>query len=54
MAKTARQMRQLYALCATALVLGRADLDGADNAGFDIAMPISPTFTPRPYANTIA
>ena len=35
MAKTARQMRQLYALCATALVLGRADLDGADNAGFD-------------------
>ena len=40
MAKTARQMRQLYALCATALVLGRADLDGADNAGFDIAMPI--------------
>ena len=32
MAKTARQMRQLYALWATALVLGRADLDGADNA----------------------
>ena len=40
MAKTARQTRQLYALCATALVLGRADLDGADNAGFDIALPI--------------
>lgn len=40
MAKTAQQVRQLYALCATAIVLGRADLDGADNAGFDIALPI--------------
>lgn len=40
MASAARQMRQLYAMCATALVLGRADLDGADEAGFDIDLPI--------------
>lgn len=34
------QTRQLYAMCATALVLGRADLDGADDAGFDIDLPM--------------
>ncbi|MBT1169698.1 MULTISPECIES: helix-turn-helix transcriptional regulator [Bifidobacterium] len=40
MARTANQMRQLYAMCATALVMGRADLDGADEVGFDIELPI--------------
>lgn len=40
MARVAQQMRQLYAMCATALVLGRADLDGADEAGFDIDLPV--------------
>lgn len=40
MARTANQMRQLYAMCATALVMGRADLDGADDVGFDIELPI--------------
>ena len=36
MARLANQMKQLYAMCATALVMGRADLDGADDVGFDI------------------
>lgn len=27
-------------MCATALVMGRADLDGADDVGFDIELPI--------------
>ncbi|NMM98586.1 heat shock protein transcriptional repressor HspR [Bifidobacterium olomucense] len=40
MARGANQMRQLYAMCATAIVLGRADLDGADEVGFDIELPI--------------
>lgn len=40
MARAAAQMRQLYAMCATALVIGRADLDGADEVGFDIELPI--------------
>lgn len=40
MARVNPQMRQLYAMCATALVLGRADLDGADEAGFDIDLPV--------------
>ena len=40
MARNARQMRQLYGMCAAAIVLGRADLDGADEAGFDIGLPI--------------
>ena len=31
MARLANQMKQLYAMCATALVMGRADLDGADD-----------------------
>lgn len=33
------EMRRLYAMCATALVIGRADLDGADEVGFDIELP---------------
>lgn len=33
-------MRALYELCAIALVEGRADLDGAGEVGFDIAMPM--------------
>lgn len=60
MARLANQMKQLYAMCATALVMGRADLDGADDVGFDIELPI---FTvgqaaelgnihPRPSAST--
>ena len=40
MASATRQMRQLYAMCATAMVLGRADLDGADDAGFDIDLAV--------------
>ena len=39
MARLANQMKQLYAMCATALVMGRADLDGADDVGFDIELP---------------
>ena len=40
MARPIQQMRQLYAMCATALVMGRADLDGADEVGFDLSLPI--------------
>ena len=40
MARLANQMKQLYAMCAAALVMGRADLDGADDVGFDIELPI--------------
>ncbi|OZG61812.1 MerR family transcriptional regulator [Bifidobacterium lemurum] len=40
MARPIQQMRQLYAMCATALVMGRADLDGADEVGFDVSLPI--------------
>lgn len=40
MARVTPQIRRLYAMCATALTLGRADLDGADNAGFDIELPV--------------
>lgn len=40
MARMVQQMKRLYAMCATALVLGRADLDGADEAGFDIGLPV--------------
>ena len=40
MARLANQMKQLYSMCATALVMGRADLDGADDVGFDIELPI--------------
>ena len=51
MARLANQMKQLYAMCATALVMGRADLDGADDVGFDIELPI---FTPRLSVSTTA
>ena len=62
MARLANQMKQLYAMCATALVMGRADLDGADDVGFDIELPIFPsarppswpTFTPRLSVSTTA
>ena len=40
MARLDTHMRQLYAMCATALVMGRADLDGADEVGFDIELPV--------------
>ena len=30
-----QQVRQLYEMCAIAIVAGRADLDGADEVGFD-------------------
>ncbi|KAA8818718.1 MerR family transcriptional regulator [Bifidobacterium rousetti] len=40
MARIARELRQLYAMCAAAIVLGRADLDGADDAGFDLELPV--------------
>ncbi|MBW3081323.1 heat shock protein transcriptional repressor HspR [Bifidobacterium saguinibicoloris] len=40
MARIARQTRQLYAMCAAAIVLGRADLDGADDAGFDLELAV--------------
>ena len=34
-----QQVRQLYEMCAVAIVAGRADLDGADEVGFDIELP---------------
>lgn len=40
MARITPQVRQLYAMCATALADGRADLDGADEVGFDITLPV--------------
>lgn len=40
MARVAQQIRQLYEMCAVAIVSGRADLDGADEVGFDIALPV--------------
>ena len=40
MARIEQQVRQLYVMCATALVQGRADLDGADQVGFDITLPV--------------
>lgn len=30
----------LYDMCAMVIVAGRADLDGADEAGFDIELPM--------------
>ena len=35
-----QQVRQLYEMCAVAIVAGRADLDGADEVGFDIELPV--------------
>ena len=40
MARVTPQVRALYDMCAIALVEGRADLDGADDVGFDIDMPL--------------
>lgn len=40
MARIAQQIRRLYDMCAKALVAGRADLDGAANAGFDVDLPV--------------
>lgn len=40
MTRVAREVRQLYAMCAAAIVLGRADLDGADDAGFDLDLAV--------------
>ena len=39
-ARAARQAKMLYDMCAMALVAGRADLDGADEVGFDIELPM--------------
>ena len=39
-ARAARQAKMLYDMCAMAIVAGRADLDGADEVGFDIELPM--------------
>ena len=39
-ARAARQDKMLYDMCAMAIVAGRADLDGADEVGFDIELPM--------------
>jgi MerR family transcriptional regulator, heat shock protein HspR len=39
-ARVAQQIKQLYEMCAMAIVAGRADLDGADEVGFDIELPV--------------
>ena len=39
-ARAARQAKMLYDMCAVAIVAGRADLDGADEVGFDIELPM--------------
>ncbi|MDF7665823.1 helix-turn-helix transcriptional regulator [Bifidobacterium sp. ESL0745] len=40
MARISREVQALYGLCAVALVEKRADLDGADDVGFDIDLPV--------------
>lgn len=40
MARRAQQTKRLYEMCATAIVSGRGDLDGAAQVGFDIELPI--------------
>ncbi|MCI1637649.1 MAG: MerR family transcriptional regulator [Bifidobacterium crudilactis] len=40
MATIAREIRQMYLICARSLVAGRVDLDGADDAGIDIDLPV--------------
>lgn len=40
MPRAARQVRALYEMCAIAIVEGRASLDGADEVGFDVDMPL--------------
>ncbi len=39
-ARVAQQIKRLYEMCAMAIVAGRADLDGADEVGFDIELPV--------------
>lgn len=39
-ARAARQAKMLYDMCAMAIAAGRADLDGADEVGFDIELPM--------------
>lgn len=38
--RVSRDTKVLYEMCAVALVRGRATLDGADEVGFNIDMPI--------------
>lgn len=40
MVRVSRGVQVLYGLCAVALVEQRADLDGADEVGFDIDLPV--------------
>ena len=40
MARVAQQVRQLYEMCAVALVSGRAHLDGASEVRFDVELPV--------------
>lgn len=40
MARISRQVKALYEMCAVALVELRANLDGADDVGFDIDLPL--------------
>lgn len=40
MARTDRQIRALYDMCAKAIVQGRADVEGATEVGFDIELPV--------------
>lgn len=40
MARISHEVQALYGLCAVALVERRADLDGADDVGFDIDLPV--------------
>lgn len=40
MPRISRQVRALYEMCAVALVESRANLDGADDVGFDIDLPL--------------
>lgn len=40
MPRVTRQVRALYEICAVVLVQSRANLDGADDVGFDIDLPL--------------
>lgn len=40
MTRVTRQVKALYEMCAMALVESRANLDGADDVGFDIDLPL--------------
>ena len=58
-ARAARQAKMLYDMCAMAIVAGRADLDGADEVGFDIELPMftvgraGELANVQPFPNTI-